>query len=194
MRSIAIAVIGLALASLALACGESRQDKFEKAMRAAEVARTGLDSARDEYGKREAAYQEARAAADEAEAELGTARQKLDAATATWDASRVEVARWADDASVSRVLQQALLDEPGLATAALSARVEQGVALLEGTVPNDAVRERAVAIARGTPGVADVQSRITVAAGAPAPPAAAAPEATAPAESAPAEPSAEHRE
>lgn len=160
---------GALLACALVACGESRQEKFEKAMQSAEVARRSLDSAREEFASRELEYEKARAAEQEAESELATSRQKLDAATNTWESARVEVAKWADDASVSRVLQQELLAEPALEAAALSARVEQGVAILEGNVPDAAASERAVAIAREIPGVADVQSRIAIAAPAPAP-------------------------
>jgi hypothetical protein len=167
-RSGRLAAIGIALA--VFGCGESRQEKFDKAMRAAAVARTSLDSARQELAATESAAEEARAEAADAEAELATASRKLDAATATYESARAEVAKWADDASVTRVLQQQLLDEPALEAAAVSARVEHGVALLEGSAPDEATRERAEAIARETPGVVDVQSQLVVAS-ATAPPA-----------------------
>jgi osmotically-inducible protein OsmY len=169
LDGLARSALGFAAILLALACGESRQEKFEKAMHAAEVARTALDSAREGFASHEVVAEEARAAAAEAEAELGVARQKLDAASATYESARAEVARWADDASVTRVLQQQLLDEPALAVAAVSARVENGTALLEGSAPDDETRERAAAIAREIPGVVDVQSQIAVVAVAPAP-------------------------
>lgn len=157
-RTILVAAAALLLAT---ACGESRQEKFEKAMRAAEVAQTSLTSAREEYTKRDAAYAEAREAATEAEAEREAAQRKLDAATTTLESARTEVAKWADDASVSRVLQQRLLDDASLETAAVSARVEQGVALLEGSVADEAARERALDVARETPGVIEVRSALT---------------------------------
>jgi osmotically-inducible protein OsmY len=176
-RAPAIAV----LAALALlACGESRQEKFEKAMHEAEVAREALDAARGELASREVAYEAEREEAREAEEALEIARRKLDAASASYDGARAEVAKWADDASVSRVLQQALLDESALAHAAIAARVEHGVALLEGTAPDDAARERALEIAREIPGVAEVQSRIEVVAPAPPEPPTAEPSPTVP--------------
>lgn len=165
-KTIASAAAALLLAT---ACGESRQEKFEKAMQAAEVAQTSVASAREEYAKRDAAYAEAREAASEAEAERDVAQRKLDAANTTLESARIEVAKWADDASVTRVLQQRLLDEKSLETAAVSGRVEQGVALLEGSVPDESARERAVEIARETPGVIDVRDSL----GAATPPAAA---------------------
>lgn len=173
-------------AALALACSESRQEKFEKAMRAAEVAQTSVESAQREYTAREIAAESAREAAVEAESELATARQQLDAATATFDSARTEVAKWADDASVSRILQQRLLEESALEHAAVAARVENGVALLDGTAPDPSAAQRAVEIARETPGVVDVQSQLVVPTAPEAAPAVEPPaEAIAPMEAAP---------
>jgi osmotically-inducible protein OsmY len=185
-RSLAAAVALLAL----VGCSESRQEKFEKAMRAVEAARTSLDAAQHDYAKSESEYAKARDAAAAAEAALGTARGKVEAATAKLESARSEVAKWADDASVSRLLQQRLLAEPTLEKAAVSARVEHGVALLEGSVPDAKASGRAAVIARETPGVLEVQSHITVSTpsqAAPAPAAAAAaPPAPVGAETAPA--------
>lgn len=167
-------------AALALACSESREEKFEKAMRAADVARVSVDSAKRDYAKQETAVEKARAAADDAEAELATARQRLDAATASFDSARNEVAKWADDASVSRLLQQRLLAESALEKAAVAARVENGVALLTGTVPDSTAAQRAVEIARETPGVVDVRSELAMPAAA-SPPVAEPPVSEAPA-------------
>jgi osmotically-inducible protein OsmY len=159
------------LAMAAIACGESRQEKFERALRVAESAQEAVASARDEVAQREAAYEKATAAARAAEEDLADATRKLDAAQASLDGARAEVAKWADDASVFRVVQQRLLESDELADGAVSARVEQGVAVLEGQVAEDADRERAIEIARETPGVVAVQSRLTVAASrAPPPP------------------------
>jgi osmotically-inducible protein OsmY len=177
MRSRAL-VCAVALLLAALACGESRQEKFEKAMRAAEAARTSLEAAQRDLAKQESAYEKAREAAAAAEAEVENGRRKVEAATATLESTRTEVAKWADDASVSRLLQQRLLSEPTLEKAAVSARVEHGVALLEGTVPDAKASERAAVIAHETPGVVDVQSHVTVSgpgAAAPVAPASAAP-------------------
>jgi osmotically-inducible protein OsmY len=161
-RSIAVAAL---VALVWTGCGESRQEKFEKAMKAADAARTTLDSARAEYAKQETETEKARSAAAESESDLAEAQRKLDAATTSFESARGEVAKWADDASVTRLLQQRLLEEPALEHATVAARVENGVALLEGTAPAEAA-DRAASIARETPGVVDVQSRLTV----PAPP------------------------
>jgi osmotically-inducible protein OsmY len=192
MRS-SIAILVTAAALAGFGCGESRQEKFEKAMKAADAARTTLDSARKEYAEQEAETEKARAAAADAESELAEAQHKLDAATTGFESARGEVAKWADDASVSRLLQQKLLEEPALANTAVSARVESGVALLEGTAPDTEAAARAVASAGETPGVVEVRNAIGVPSVATAPPAAPAPAETMepPAEALPMEPAPE---
>jgi len=172
-----------------LGCRESRQEKFEKAMRAAEAAQTSLGAAQRDLAKQESAYEKAREAASATEAALANARQKVEAATAAVESARTEVAKWADDASVSRLLQQRLLSEPTLEKSAVSARVEHGVALLEGSVPDAKASQRAAVIAHETPGVLEVQSHIAVSEPGGTAPAAAAP-APAQAETAPAAPEA----
>jgi osmotically-inducible protein OsmY len=150
------------LALFALGCGESRQEKFDRALRVAESAQEAVESARKEVAENEARFEKASEAAREAEDDLGAARGKLDAAQSSLAGARAEVAKWADDASVFRVVQQRLLEDGELDDAAVSARVEQGVAVLEGNVATEAERDRAIAIARETPGIAEVQSRLTV--------------------------------
>ena len=182
MRSIRYATAAvLAIALAAAGCGESRQETYEKAMRAADAARSTLDAAQKEYGKREKATEKARSEVAEAEAALATARKKLDAANQGFESARAEVAKWSDDTSMSRLLQQRLLADKALEKAAVAGRVENGVALLEGTVPDATAGERAAAIARDTPGVVDVQSRLSVPTARAAVPAAEAPVAEAPA-------------
>jgi osmotically-inducible protein OsmY len=156
------AAVAVAIALVVAGCSESRQEKFEKAMRAADTAHSTLESAKKDYAKQEKATEEARNAAAESESALATSRQKLDAAAASYETARAEVAKWADDAEVSRLLQQRLLADGPLEKAAVAGRGENGVAVLEGTVPDAAAAERAVEIARETPGVVDVQSRLAL--------------------------------
>jgi osmotically-inducible protein OsmY len=56
-----------------------------------------------------------------------------------------------------------LLEHDDLTDVAISASVSRGVVTLTGSVPNGKLRDRAVAIAGETPGVASVQSGIEVA-------------------------------
>jgi osmotically-inducible protein OsmY len=169
----AAVLAGMAL----LACGESREEKFEKAMRVAESARSSVDEVQKDVDEREAEYQKEQQEANEARERLDEARQKLAAVSENYEGARAEVAKWADDATLFRTVQQRLLEDDELEDAAVSARVEHGVALLSGSVPDEDARERAVEIARETPGIVDVQSQLVIAAGAgeapaPAPPAA----------------------
>ncbi len=159
-----LSLIGIAavLALGLVACSETREEKFEKALRGAEAAQKVVESARKEVETELAKYEKASAAAESAEKRLSKARAQLDSAESSAAKARAEVAKWADDATVFRTVQRRLLEEKSLGEAAVSARVQGGVAYLEGRVPNEKARERAIQIARETPGVLDVQSQIGV--------------------------------
>ncbi|RIL04414.1 MAG: hypothetical protein DCC71_14165, partial [Proteobacteria bacterium] len=166
---IACVAAGLA-GTMLLACGESREEKYEKAMRVAESARSSVDDVQEEVDEREAEYTKEQNEANEARERLDEAREKLASVRENYEGARAEVAKWADDATLFRTVQQRLLEDRELEDAAVSARVEHGVALLTGTVPDEDARERAVEIARETPGIVDVQSQLAIAsAGAEAP-------------------------
>ena len=82
-------------AALMLGCGESRQEKFERALHEAEAARVDLEGEREELKRSEASYEEANKAAERAETELEAARNDLSAASERLDAARAEVLKWA---------------------------------------------------------------------------------------------------
>lgn len=69
------------------------------------------------------------------------------------DPSRVSVSAVAADAR-ARLAADAMTDR-----AALSVTVSDGVATLSGPVPSEAVRQRALLVVRGTPGVFAVEDR-----------------------------------
>lgn len=161
MRLSPIGAVLLAIV-VAAGCSESREEKFEKAMRAAESAQKAVESARKEVETELARYEKASAAAEAAEKKLSKARSRLESAESGATKARAEVAKWADDATVFRSVQRRLLEERSLRDAAVSARVQGGVAYLDGRVGNASQRDRAIQIARETPGVLDVQSQITV--------------------------------
>jgi osmotically-inducible protein OsmY len=161
MRLSLIGAVVLAIALVA-GCSESREEKFEKAMRAAESAQKTVVSARKEVETELAKYEKASAAAEAAEKKLTKARSQLESAESSAAKARAEVAKWADDATVFRTVQRRLLEERSLRDAAVSARVQGGVAYLEGHVANASQRDRAIQVARETPGILDVQSQITV--------------------------------
>ena len=101
-RSIVALAIG---AALMLGCGESRQEKFERALREAEAARVSLESARERVKKSEENYEEARQSAAHAEAELDAARGDLDAASDRLEATRAEVLKWAPEGTLPPEMQ-----------------------------------------------------------------------------------------
>lgn len=168
MRLSRIGAVVLAIALIS-ACSESREEKYEKALRVAESAKKHVDSAHREVDKELKQYEKASAAAEAAEKRLAKARSKLESAEASAAIARADVAKWADDVTVFRSVQGRLLEAKALGDAAVTARVQDGVVYLEGRVESDSERKRAVQIARETPGVVDVQSQITVGSSAPTP-------------------------
>jgi exonuclease VII small subunit len=101
-RTLATLCIG---AALIFGCGESRQEKFERALRDAEAARVGLESAREQVKKSEENYEEARKSAERAEAQLDSARGELDAASERLEVTRAEVLKWAPDGTLPPEMQ-----------------------------------------------------------------------------------------
>ncbi len=82
-------------AALLFGCGESRQEKFERALREAEAARVDLEAEREQVKQRETGYEQAREAAERAESELDDARRDVASASERLDAARAEVLKWA---------------------------------------------------------------------------------------------------
>lgn len=60
------------------------------------------------------------------------------------------------DEGIAAVANSRLNDDSMVGSATLSATVEDGLATLNGIVPNEAARQRALQILRGTPGIFDV--------------------------------------
>ena len=63
------------------------------------------------------------------------------------------------DEGVAAVANSRLNDDSMVGRATLSVTVDNGLAILYGTVPDEASRQRALQIVRGTPGVYDVLDR-----------------------------------
>lgn len=151
--------VGTLALALALGCGgEGREAKLEQARERVDEAKERLIAAesmleerREAFEKTRERLEEARERVAEAEAELGEARKEVSAHTS--------------DAVVFRSVQRRLLEDEELEPVAISASVEEGVVTLAGEVPSEALRERAVELARETTGVVDVLSRIEVAEG-----------------------------
>ncbi len=63
------------------------------------------------------------------------------------------------DAGAAALAGSRLDGDSMTARATLSVQVDNGLAILYGTVPNEAVRQRAIQILQGTPGVYEVLDR-----------------------------------
>lgn len=147
--------VGLGMALLALACGSDPEADLEEASQAVEEARAQVAKDRETVQAREDDVQKAQKRLAEARAALRDSQGKL--------AQRETVVdRSATDIVLFRRVQKQLLDEDDLSEVAISVRVSEGVVTLSGSVPNEELRDRALEIARATPGVGQVESRIAV--------------------------------
>jgi osmotically-inducible protein OsmY len=149
-------LVALGTALIALACGGSDPEAdLEQASQALEEARAQVE--------------EGRAAVQELEGEVQEAQKRLADARAALREAETELARResavdlsATDDVLFRSVQKRLLEDDDLAEVAIAARVSKGVVTLSGSVSNAKLRDRALEIARETPGVEDVESRIEV--------------------------------
>ena len=148
--------VGLATALVALACGGGEPEvDLEQASQAAEEARVQVEQARETVQTRESEVKEA-------QERLAEARSALREAESEFAQREALVDRSATDAVLFRTVQKRLLEDGDLSEVAIAARVSKGVVTLSGSVPDAQLRDRAVEIARKTPGVGTVESRIEV--------------------------------
>jgi osmotically-inducible protein OsmY len=149
-------LVGLAAALAALACGGSDPEvDLEQASQAVEEARVQVEQARETVETRESEVKQA-------EERLAEARSALREVESELAQREVVVNRSATDAVLFRAVQKRLLEDDDLSKVAIAARVSKGVVTLSGSVPNAKLRDQAVEIARKTPGVGSVESRIEV--------------------------------
>lgn len=153
-RALGCAGLGLAL-SLTACGGDDREARLLAASQAMEEAQQEVDAAAATVEQRRAEVEDARRELAAAEKELAAARDRLAEARARVDAD-------ATDPLVFRSVQRRLLEDEALDGLAISAQVQSGVVTLTGAVPDTATRQRAVEIARGTPGVTRVADRIRI--------------------------------
>jgi osmotically-inducible protein OsmY len=148
--------VGLAAALVALACGGSEPEvDLEEASQAVEEARAQVEKARETVQARESEVKKA-------QERLAEARSALREAESEFAQRETVVNRSATDAVLFRAVQKRLLEDDDLSEVAIAARVSKGVVTLSGSVPNAKLRDQAVEVARTTPGVATVESRIEV--------------------------------
>ena len=155
MRSAWIGAVA-ALALLGAGCGgEDPEAQLRAAGEQLEEARGRVVALREKV--------ESRAAdAEKAKQELGTAREKLREAELALAKIEASIDRSATDDVLFRAVQSRLLEADALEKVAIRATVSKGVVTLSGSVPNAKLRDRAVEIAKQTPGVEEVESRIEV--------------------------------
>jgi osmotically-inducible protein OsmY len=147
---------GLGTALVALACGGSDPEaNLEEASRAVEEARA-------EVAKDREAVQVLESEVQEAQQRLADARSVLREAESELARRETAVDRSATDDVLFRTVQKRLLEDDDLSNVAIAARVSKGVVTLSGSVPNAKLRDRALEIARTTPGAGNVESRIEV--------------------------------
>jgi osmotically-inducible protein OsmY len=117
-------------------------------------AERALEAARREVATRKEAETAAEKAVAEAEKRAEAAAEAL--------AQANETAAVGNDVTLFRAVQTRLLGDAMLAQVGISARVRDGAVTLWGRVPDAALRDRAVAVARETPGVRAVENEIEV--------------------------------
>lgn len=158
-RQAATAILfALSFPALLASCGD---DGLERARERLERIEARVERARE-------AFQERRRARDEAERALEKARAELEEAEQQLAEARADIAEHADDALLFREVQGRLLEDRELEDVAISARVDERVVTLQGSVPSEVQRERAAEIAREVAGVERVVNQIAIDA-APAP-------------------------
>jgi osmotically-inducible protein OsmY len=154
-------LVGLATVLVALACGGSDPEvDLEQASQAVEETRAEVEKARETVETREGEAEQAQERLAEARAALREAESELAKREAV-------VNRSATDAVLFRAVQKRLLEDEDLSKVAIAARVSKGAVTLSGSVPDAKLRDRAVEIARATPGVTRVESLIEVPVSAP---------------------------
>lgn len=145
-----------AVALSAVACGgPTGEAELKEASAKLEDVRAQVEDAKEKVAARQAGLEKAKQALAEAQTELREAERRLAKTEAQVDLS-------ATDAVLFRSIQKQLLEDDKLENVAISAKVTSGNVVLSGSVPNAKLRDRALALARATPGVVSVQSLIEV--------------------------------
>lgn len=146
---------GLLVAMLvALGCGGAEEAQLEEFSEQLAELHTAVDEAQANVDEREATRRSAEAELSAAQAQLSDAQREL--------AALEDEAGGATDTVLFRLVQRRLLDDSDLEKVGISAAVEGGVVELSGVVPSAELRDRAVHIASGIPGVTSVEDRIRV--------------------------------
>lgn len=149
-----ILIIVGALSLAAAACGEPDPEK------ALEEASAELASAREVLTGADADVNELRASMRELDAQLADAERVRREAQRHVSEAEALVTERASDGVLFRAVQRRLLEDSRLSDAAVTAEVSARVVTLRGVVASAALRDRAIAVAKAAPGVAEVVSEL----------------------------------
>ena len=158
MASFAALSLGLA------ACGEPDPEE------ALEEASAELARAREVLTEAEGDVDGIRAKMRELEEKLADSERVRREAERHVNEAEALVTERASDDVLFRAVQRRLLEDPELADVAVTAGVASRVVTLRGVVATEALRERAVAVAKAAPGVAKVIDELQTSQPAPAAP------------------------
>ncbi len=171
LRPLALAC-GLLLAVVGTGCGEATpEEKLAEATEELTDATHAKEAAQATLDQLEKRLGDAQAARDQAAEAFEEVRQR-------WQDAKDAVGEFATDEVLHRQVNRALIDEPALEGATITAAVENRVVTLVGGAPDAEAIALAAELADAIPGVAEVVSQVAIESPeVGAPPAEAAPEA-----------------
>lgn len=149
-------LLGAAFAAGALACGDGTpEQRLEKASER-------LADARDDVRELRSDLPELREREEEASQALQNARAALRRADQDVASAEQLVEQRATDVALFRTLQSDMLEASELGRSAIEVRVDDGVVTLSGVASDQSAHQRALEIARATPGVQSVRDQLEV--------------------------------
>jgi len=155
VHAVLLPVALLVGAATITACSPDPQEKYEQATEALKDAREARNQAQEKLNAKKEELAKLRSNLNESEAKLRKARKKVD------DASQA-VNKTVNDEVLFRSIQRELLDKKHFEDAAIAVGVKNRVVTLNGNVPDDKTRKRALEIARSQAGVERVVDRLEV--------------------------------
>jgi osmotically-inducible protein OsmY len=148
-------IVGFSTLMLLNGCASPPEERLETAAHNVREAREAVGEQNEELVDK---HDEVR----EAEEELGEARERLTEAQQRLQRARQQLDTQATDVALFRSIQRSLLDDSALTDAAVSVQVVNRVVTLQGTLTEPGQRDRAIAIATSSPGVAQVKEALRV--------------------------------
>lgn len=145
----------LAVAGLLSCGGETPEDRLEEALVAVREAEVRIEDGEERLAAERAELQACRQ-------DLADAQRELNRARKTHSEAKDRLEQRATEVALFRAVQAALLEADVLESVAVRVEVSDGQIVLHGEVPSTQLREKAAAIARATPGVTKIESRIRV--------------------------------